>query len=491
VQGILKDGSLVYFDVKSSFEEPKLYIGDKFYDSINSSIFVDSEDNIYYFKQDKRLRTLYKNREKLFSYKGWYGFVTDVNENGILFVANSKNGSSSYIYDGEIARASEGDDVVDAKFLDDKTLLLETIGANHLSYIKTPIKKSIASIYNREYFFEKDKTFTSSFTDQNNSLKKELYSSISNLHYSALNHTLVIKEDGVDFGINAQFADPLGQNTLSTFISSYDDETLAGVGYNNSKYRLEFGTKLYGIIEDTNVTDRNYGLNIYAKYPIYQKGYWSIDAKATYLIDHERSEKKPLSLSLNFLNHKQYGKSMYPNQKTAVTLFGTVDRGDQIGGIGLDYFSDIADEFYVSTSFKYAISDTDDIYGKKRGINIDDNSFSIYNDPSSFTMPTLKNDIYVKEALKGSFGLYKVLNLSSYFFSFPLSLRRESIYAKYNYYDITFISEKSADFNEYILGGSFDLLFFNKLPIPLTFEYMYNDNLRDPQRFRVLFNLPL
>ena len=106
-------------------------------------------------------------------------------------------------------------------------------------------------------------------------------------------------------------------------------------------------------------------------------------------------------------------------------------------------------------------------------------------------MPSIQTDLYAKEVLKGGVSLYKVLNLDYYSFTIPLSLRRESIYAKYNYYDMTFLNDKSEDFSEYIVGLNLDLLLLNSNPIPLIFEYIYNDKLVDSSRFRVLFDLPL
>jgi len=66
IQGYLNDETPVYFDVVSSFSEPQLYVGAAFYGEVNSSVYIDDADNLYYFvrntapciKTNKRLQRL-------------------------------------------------------------------------------------------------------------------------------------------------------------------------------------------------------------------------------------------------------------------------------------------------------------------------------------------------------------------------------------------------------------------------------------------------
>ncbi len=491
VQDLLSDGTFAYFDVNSSFDTPSLYIGDDFYDRVSSSVFVDESDNIYYFKQERKKRTLYKNRTPMFSLKSWFGFVVDVNEDGILFIANSKNGSSLYLYDGELSRLSLGDDIVDAKLLDADNLLLTTITADGYNYIKTKIDKTKQEPYERTFFFENRKDFNFKHSALKQPLNHKPYESHKNLHYSALNHALVIEEDNIDFSIGAKFSDPLGQNSANVFISRFDEETLAGIGYENSVYRMSYGANVYGVLEkDEEISSRDFGANLFMKYPLYNAGYKSADLDLNYHIDHDRDERKPLSLALNFSDIKGFGKSMYANSKHAVSLFAVKERDDFIGGASYNFFHDLGYEFYAGAGLKYAKSDTESV-DAKHGIEINDNIFGLSSDPSHIIMPSIESDLYAKEVLKAGVSIYKVLNIDAYSFTIPLSLRRESLYAKYNYYDMTFLNDKSEDFSEYILGLNLDLLFLHSNPIPFSLEYIYNDDLIDSSRFRVLFDLPL
>ena len=360
VQAVLSDGRFAYFDVSKSFDQPALYIGDDFYDHVNSSVFVDDDDNIYYFKQDGKKRTLYKNKMPIFSLQSWFGFVVDVKDDGIVFIANSKNGSSLYLYNGEFFRLSAGDDIVDAKLLDAGNVLLATITGDGYNYIKTKIDKTKQEPYERTFFFESRKDFNFKYSEPKQILNHKPYESYKNLQYSALSHALVVDKDNIDFSVSAKFADPLGQNSANVFISRFDEETLAGVGYKNSVYRLSYGADVYGVLEkDENISSRDFGANLFMNCPLYKSGYQSADLDLNYHIDHDRDEREPLSLSLNFKDVKSYGKSMYANSKHSASLFGVKERDDFIAGASYDFFHDLSYEFYVGAGLKYSYSDTD------------------------------------------------------------------------------------------------------------------------------------
>ena len=339
VQDTLSDGRFAYFDVGESFDTPSFYIGDDFYDKVNSSVFVDDSDNIYYFKQDGKKRTLYKNKRPQFSIQSWYGFVVDSNKDGVLFIANSKNGSSLYLYNGEFYRLSSGDDIVDAKLLDDENLLLVTITADGYNYIKTKINKTKESPYERTFFFENREDFNFKDHGLNLELSSKPYESYKNLNYSSLNNSLVVTEDNIDFYISTNFADPLGQNSANIFISRFDEETLAGVGYKSSVNRLSYGAEVYGVLEkDEKISSRDFGGNLYMNYPLYKSGYKSADLNLNYHIDHDRDEREPLSLSLNFSDVKTFENSMYTNSKQSFSLFAVKDREDLIAGANYNFF---------------------------------------------------------------------------------------------------------------------------------------------------------
>ncbi len=492
VQGILSDGKLVYFDITSSLDAPALFVGDKFYAYVNSSVYVDSEDNLYYAIQKGKTRTIYKNREPLFSYQGWYGFVSDVDRDNIIFIAPSPHGSSVYsFFEGKIKRLSHSDDIIDAKIIDQKSLLVENIDANSYNFYEIERESFISDIFEVKYFFEDDKRFKDfDFSAKNLKKNANKYSALTNLHYSSLDQGFEYSEDDVVFNISANFEDPLSQNQFNVYLSKYDN-TIAGIGYKNSAYRLAFGIDVHGVIEaEDGVDSRDYGMNFSLDLPLYRSSFSKIDTSLNYTISDDKDEQSPLVLSLDFLRARSFGHSMYPNEYQILSLFGSKyeDNSDFSAGVKYKINSDLGSEFYLGGGIEYAKADIDS-YGQKDGIKIVQRSYDPHENISLFEMPSLKDDLYVKEIGVGELSLHKVLNFDKYFFSFPLSLRREALYAKYRYYDITTASNEQNNYNEFTVGATFDLLLIHNFPVPMSVEYIHNDDLDDSNNFRLIFDI--
>ena len=490
IQSLLPDGQRLYFDVPNSLDGFQLYRGSAFVARVHSSVLSDIAGNIYYFKQHGKTRTLYRNTTPLFHYRGYYGKVADVDSSGgILFIANSREGAALYRFlDGNIVRMTPGDDIVDARLIDEKDALLEVVRPDGIAFVKVPLQPEPASVYENRYFFE-DRYYLEE-TNSSVAAPLRVYHAWNNLHYSALSQNVEVSDKGsVNFSLNAAFSDPLVRNRMRLYTSRYDDDTIAGIGYDNSAYDLRFGADLYGVLShDAEVHDRGFGLNAYVRYPWYAQTYLHGDLFANLHLDSDRDAKSPLSVGAEVRKVKQFGDSFYPNLYHRGKLFGVEDRGDHAFGFRYTLSGDIADMLYGGIDLHYARSDTDRAASKERGILIDDSSFASFSDPSRFEMPSLRYKIYAKEALKGELSVKKVLNFSHYFFSFPLSLRREAFYGRYRYFSLKGQKERFS-FNEYAAGVTFELLFLHKVPVPVTFEWMQNDDLKDPEHFRVLFDL--
>jgi hypothetical protein len=490
LQGFLSDGKMVYFDIASSFDRPQMYIDGKFYAQVNSSVFT-YHDRYYYFKQEGKTRTLYEDKMPLFSYKGWYGFVCDKDENGLYFIANSADGSTLYRYhDNRIERVSDADDIIDAKLLSTQKILVETMGADGVSFREISPKVTPSKIPEVQYFFEDDARFSSLDFKIEDSKESHLYNPLTNLHYSALSQSIVSSADGVDFQISAAFVDPLSQNRLSLFSSKVSDEIIAGAGYDLTAYRLAFHGSFFGVIDhDDNRSYRGFGTQLSLSYPLLQQRYEKMDLSLSYLLEDTKDEKEPFTLSLTYKNHQHFGHSMYINAANDWQLSMGVDRGDKAVGATYLYATTLADELYMALSLEGVVSDSDGA-GKKRGIKLQQyqNKFS---DALDMEMPSLSKDIFVKNVCNAGIAIQKVFNLDKYFFTFPISLRREALYGKYHYYNMEFFDEGREDFHEITLGVKADLLYFNSLALPISFEYIYNENLKNANNFRVLFDLHL
>jgi hypothetical protein len=497
VQGYLSDGSIVYFNVATSFDEPQLYINNNFYDTANSSVFIDNNDNIYYFKQEGKIRILYKNKKPLFSYSGYYGIVSDVMENNkIYFIANSKLGSTLYCYDGrDIYRINSADNIIDAKIIDNNNILVAAIGKDEYYYSKISHGHIKQSPYDTKLFFE-EKNYIKIDSDINTTLNIDLnktYNSLLDMHYSGTNFGIgYIDNIGIVGSLNINFADPLAQNSANLFISRDASEvTIAGAGYESSLFILQYNFMIYGVVDSKKNNElRDYGISLGATLPIYTKGYYYASLSTNYFQDYDTLKREPLSGVFTLKRSTKFGKSYYYNSLNLLKLYGVNERDDNIYGGSYEYLHDLDMEFYIGFKTKYSKSD----FTKKnedRGVKISTTPYQEDMDPSVIDMPSSSDITYVKKAAYIEANIAKVLNFSKYYFTFPLSLRRESIYAKYRYYDI--IDSEDIKYNVHeILGGlSFDSVVLNSYKIPVNFEYIYSDTefIKDKNSFRVLIGV--
>ena len=483
LQGYLHSGKPVYFDSKSSYTQPNLFIGDKFFRQVNSSVHIDKDNNIYYFIQNGKRRTLYKNNTALFSYLGFYGIISDIDSNNnIYFIANSKNGSSLYKYSGDkVTRAHEADNILGAKLLNNSKVVLSAVGEDEYYYTLDTLKTIDEIPYNTTLFFEHEdyyeKVNYKNLQHKESNIKlDDQYNSLLDIHYSSTNLFLsVTNENSIIGNMNMNFADPLMQNQVS-FLFSRDDlnTTFGGLSYSSNQYILNYSFLFYQVLDDNNINYlRDYTAMASLNIPFVRFSKYSGDLSLSYLQEYD-TIREPLTLSLKYSRYEQYGKSMYTNYLNYFNLFLVKERDDLIYG-GIYKFSHyLPNEFYLSFGAKYTQTDAKE-YINTNGIKISSSSGSVY-DLSQINIPNIKSTFYgVKNAGYADIGLYKVLNFSKYFFTFPISLQRESIYTKYRYYQLSGFTDNNYNMSEIKLGTEISLVGLNSFKFPITAEYIFND----------------
>jgi hypothetical protein len=492
IQGYMPDGKAVYFDLASSLETPHIYIDDEFYDLSFSSVHVDKRGDLYYFKQKGHTRTLYKNKKALFDYKGHYGFVTDIDTKGaVYFIAKSEHGSTAYRYNGsKTERLTEGDDVIDFKLIDDKKALVATIDAKGYNYQTLNISAKESKVYATKYQLEETKSLITKnsqpFKASKSKLDSKSYYSLSQLKYSSLDQGIGYStEDGLLVNFQANFIDPLMQNQLFIMALRDEEKIVGGIGYQNQAHPLEFGGRVYSVYyENSDSTDRDKGYSAYLRLPFLATGYWRGSSRLEYIKEYDSIYRKPLTLSFDISNNKQFGKSKFPNHLNYLNLFSSKDRDSNAIGGSFTWIHDLPWQSYIG--FKASHMQSTNVDARlQRGIEIDNNWGDIQKESASVTMPTLEGKLYAKEVKVSELSLYKVLDGSLYSFSSPVSLQRETIYAKYRRYNIDLLSENII-YNEATLGLESDLLFLNKFSIPIKTELLYNEDIEDSLIFRVM-----
>jgi len=490
----LKDGTAVYFDVPSSYDQPQLYVGDNFYAQVNSSVLIDRDDNLYYFVQgEEKDRTLYKNKEALLTIRGYYSYVSGIDSKGaIYFIANTEHGSGLFRYfNSTVTRAHPADTIFDARIINDNSALAAVMGPDAYSYKLIDLTEIDETPHEVKLFIENEPYYRMADPSMHHAEIPEIdtsdkYYSLFDMNYSGTNLAFGYNKNvNLMFNIDLAFADPLEQNSLSVFaLRNMDDFTLAGIGYGNSQYFLQYSITAYHVLDrpvsTLSVGDkRNNGLIANTYIPFLRMGHYTGTLSGSYYEDYQSSSRKPLSAALDLSRNEQYGVAMYPDYLLYASPYVATDRDDRTTGGEVAFGHSLITELYLNVSAQTSSSDADAAIDE-RGVKLVKNQMDKNkdSDPTTIIMPGLKNTFYAKKVTKGSIGLTKVLNASAYSFHYPFSLRRESIYINYSNYDIELFapSVENERVNEVVLGVSFDTYILHKLPVPLSFEYIRNDN---------------
>ena len=152
----IKKDKVISFDTSKGPTEFPLYVNGSFYDSIQSTALMDEEGNIYYFKQNKNIRTLYSNKIPLWSFEGYYSFPVDVDEEGVYFIGPTQYGSSLFLYSKDrVFRLSSSDTIVAGRKIHGNQFLVSEVGPQSYSYkiITTMEREELPYLY--KYSFEK------------------------------------------------------------------------------------------------------------------------------------------------------------------------------------------------------------------------------------------------------------------------------------------------------------------------------------------------
>ena len=160
IQDIYED-QILSIDTTNNMHGFDLLLNGKFYDKVNSSALFDSEGRIYYFKQNDTQRIMYRDKEPLFQFKGFYGKPVEIDQDGtIYFIAASLLGSSLFAWHNSIGiyRISISDTIIEAiPDLNGKFLVCEVEPQFYTYKLITPTILDQKPVF-YDYSFEKVKT---------------------------------------------------------------------------------------------------------------------------------------------------------------------------------------------------------------------------------------------------------------------------------------------------------------------------------------------
>ena len=143
-------------DTTNNIRGFNLFLNGQFYSKTHSPALFGPTGDIYFFKQDKDQRILYKNKQPLFQFRGFYGKPVEVTtDDTVYFIAASPYGSSLFKWHREqgIHRLSRSDVIIDAISTSNQKFLVCEIEPEFYSYkfiSPTPIKE-LPAFYNYSF----------------------------------------------------------------------------------------------------------------------------------------------------------------------------------------------------------------------------------------------------------------------------------------------------------------------------------------------------
>lgn len=506
----------LYGDIPKSFVATHLYLDGKFIDIVHSSAMFLPNGSFVYFKQEGDIRKLILHRDGqaqvITSYRGYFGKIVDTLPNGdVYFVASTELGASLFRVSIEgvrgqapIQRVLKADTIADARFLQPQLngsglLLVAEITSEGYVYKLTQLDQpQLASPDFYNYFFNNHETQNflkdggASALSSNIAPQSEPYSSVSAIRFNAINPLPMGTVANGDFvgGLTAEFSDPLQYHNISfTYFHDKGDTNSSSLFYANKKYFVNFD---FGFIfeQDAVFADpeekivearfNSYSGTFGIAVPIYRRSQVDLTLLSRYTYTYEDhipkydkdiEQEHSLLTQITTQRALNYSFAYDIHSYQGLTLGHEVLRDARhfkeqnvryVGQVNL--VEDLFWENYLSLGYHAVLSEA-----RQGDIEISD---SVLPEKSTivkrFTEETSQQYVQVN---KVSAGYKKALNLSYYFSSFPISLRRLAPFAIYQeFYGAKDRNDRLRTlFHEWFYGIEVEFLFVHKIPMRITF----------------------
>lgn len=522
-----KDVAL-YADNAQSFKNVTIYKNKNFIGETQSTPFLSAAGDVYYFKQDKDGRHLYKNAELLTTVQGYYGKVVDVGpEQEVYFIASVERGSALFVFKNKLTyRAHPSDTIIDAMLTGKgQQILIAEIDSEGYKYKIDQLQ--VADFKNQDgslivegaqptfytYKFdtpEDQANLQEPVTVENlqNIESDKNYQPFSEIQFAGIDTSLaVLDPDGFVGFFNFRFNDPL-QRYLTSF--SLRDAGWgspgARISFTNAKHRLSYSfiadyarvphitssgssdaeAELIG--HSSEVTGL-FGMT----YPIFANRVWlsNLDLNFIYenenpddkeveaFVDNKDTNKAILSYDLAY-SFSPGGLSYLPQQRFKLDLDAKV-QGEKsawkpkahVYSGQFSFTQDIGWDIFVLSSYKAALSE-----GDLRGIELNNDSALFSLDPTEFNaLGALSTSTYY-QLRRVNAEIKRPIYFGLYHKSIPLGLWRAAPVAGYFEYYGSQVENKSVNtlFHQEYYGLEAELLLLHKFPVQVSYLSIKTNN---------------
>ena len=493
----LRGGHTLTVDELNSLSSNQLLLDGKPFAKANSSAVLDDNGHVYYFKQKRKTRTLYKDETAVFSYQGYYGKPLEVDAKGhIYFIASADTGSSLFVFaNGKIQRLSESDVITDARILNHEKASVVEVSDKGYDLKVIPLKAFEENPAEYVYAFEKESNAATYFDLdpaqlEQPKLKETAYSPLRELRRSSFEPSIGFYDDQTIGGIQASFVDPLQQNSVSLSYMrtlNFNDEVLTQ--YTNTARRLNwyFGGYYY---EERDFVDEALKAKAYNNsgflgltYPFYQRGRWKVSGVLeTSYVNNDYYYWKPDNYvdtiaAIGLKHSTSYPLSFEPYREYSLTTSYSASHDADKGlkthhnafGIKGSVTYDVYKENILSASIGSSFATSDDL-------TIQDPS-ALRVQPYNFVSLVPGFSKRAREIRAAGLTYKKVFQTPLYFTQIPLGLRRTAPYVGIQYFDLKQTSRWNFDhdFTQYEFGLDVEFLLAHRFPWRFNFSFV-SDN---------------
>lgn len=460
-----------YFLMSASIDTGELFLNDHFIAKTESKSLLDRNGNIYYFKQNKNFRELYKNTERLVSFEGYYSLLQDViSENEIYFTANTANGTSLYCFcQQKIQKIFNADNISRALKINNRFLVSAIESDGYHVYIADADSNQIQQpeVYTYQSLTEKmlshDEAIHSSMSpiesksQNNNNSDKEFsnYLSLREMRFNRFLPTFYSDEENYLWINQLGFIDPLFWSSLDFAFSVSDTYSYNFLNYNYSPYLIDFSFRVLNTTENGR-TDTDYRLAL--EYPLFENPFHkfttSLVLNKNFLGNKETDDPKVYfnytyteSYLLNYLPYRYLGvqPSVMKIKDTLVTSF-LVEFSYYLGA-----------DFYLSGGYNYYQTKEEKIISSF----VKDTKYK-----NTFPLLAFSPSFLVENLEQSQLELLKEIPYSAYYYRFPISVRRVAPYIGYqdNKSYVTTEEYLKEQIVIYKTGLEVELLLFHRIP---------------------------
>lgn len=426
----IEGGNVSYFDMNQSFDKGALYKNQDYIAETESKALLDKDGNIYYFKQEKNLKVLYRNQDKLAHIETYYALLADiVSSTEIYFISNTENGSGLFCYcENEMKRVLPYDNIINATKAG-PGFLISFLNTDrfHVSYIdhyslSNEMPFNIHTQFSEDYF---KAPILSSEPTLHESPKS--YFSLREMRFSTYEASALYSANHATLINTLNWTDPLFYSSLGLSFSISNKLAYNAFSYQYTPYSTKFAlsaknqTELH--FEETLKITTN-SVQIGVKNDLWDTRNHSFSLGLDFQADKNEIIKNEISTV--YFNY-QYHDSYFLNYRPYTYFSFTPSIEKSAGQLSQSYSFNANKKLFYDLYLSLGFSKNDSEYFKLETDSTRKTNFFT----RGLRLPLQYATLFTSKVTQGEIEFIYDLPYSKYYYRFPVSLRRLAPFVGY------------------------------------------------------------